>query len=183
MVFVTSQKVTGAKKDKLKKEFQSKNGWELTIYDREWLRHRLSEFHQDLAKKYLGLDLPPTVCFAVTQLELSGFDEKSADDIFQHSSPELLKASIVANTRKEPQVITHWYNLARIEYLRRDYDSALEAINKALQLETQDKVLKLNLVLNKGTILVYMQHRLSGAFVSEQSIAKKCSRFLKTQLP
>lgn len=46
MVFVTSQKVTGAKKDKFKAEFKSKRGWELTIYDREWLRHRLTEFHQ-----------------------------------------------------------------------------------------------------------------------------------------
>jgi tetratricopeptide (TPR) repeat protein len=153
MVFVTSQKVTGAKKDKLKKELKSKNGWELAIYDREWLRHRLTEFHQDLAKKYLGLDLPPTVCFAVTQLELSGFDEKSANDIFQQSSPELVKASILENTRREPLVVSHWYNLARIEYLLRNYDAALEAINKALQPGTQDKVLKLNMVLCKGTIL------------------------------
>jgi tetratricopeptide (TPR) repeat protein len=181
MVFVTSQKVTGAKKDKLKKELKSKNGWELTIFDREWLRHRLSEFHQDLAKKYLGLDLPPTVCFAVTQLELSAFDEETANDIFQHSSPELLKASIVANTRKEPQVITHWYNLARIEYLRRDYDSALEAINKALQLETQDKVLKLNLVLNKGTILAEkgMKERSRPLLVQAKEIFADAAKRIK----
>lgn len=153
LVFVTSRRVTGVKKDKLKTEFRHKYGWELTIYEREWLRNRLSEFHQDLAAKYLGVDLPPTVCFCVTQLELAGFDEKSAGEIFEHTSPELLRVSILERTRKEPHVINHWYHLAKIDYICRNYDSALEAINTALQLPSLDKVLTLNMTLSKGAIL------------------------------
>lgn len=153
LVFVSCQRVTGSKKEKLKSEFRKAYNWELTIYDREWLRNRLCEYHQDLAKKYLDVDLPPTVGSEVTQLELCGFDEESAEEVFAHTSPETLRAIIVERTRKEPQVIRHWYNLARIDYLRRDYDSALEAINKALKTSTQDKVLSLNLNLNRGVIL------------------------------
>jgi len=153
MIFVTSQKVTGAKKDKLREEFKSKFGWELTIYDREWLRHRLSEFHQDLAKKYLGLDMPPTVCHAITQLELSGFDEDSIKDIFKSISPELARASLLESTRREPFMVTNWHKLAQTDYVFRNYDGALEAINKALELGSQDKVLMLNMGLFKGAIL------------------------------
>lgn len=39
MVFVTSQKVTGVRKNQLRAEFKSKRRWELTIYDREWFRN------------------------------------------------------------------------------------------------------------------------------------------------
>jgi tetratricopeptide (TPR) repeat protein len=153
MVFVTSQKVTGTRKDQLKTEFKSRQGWQVTIYDREWLRHRLGEFHQDLAKKYFGVELPPTVCYAARQIELSGYDEDSANEIFQHTSPELVRASILESTRKEPSEIGNWNRLARTEYLLRNYDGALEAITKALQIEPQDKVLNLNLRLLKGAIL------------------------------
>jgi tetratricopeptide (TPR) repeat protein len=155
MVFVTSQKVTVAKKDKLRAEFKSKRGWELTIYDREWLRHRLTEFHQDVAKKYLNLDLPPTACYAATQIELSGFDEDSAKEIFQQlqTSPEMVRTSILESTRKEPLVVGNWYKLARTDYLLRNYGAALEAINAAFQLQPLDSVLELNMTLCRGTIL------------------------------
>jgi tetratricopeptide (TPR) repeat protein len=153
MVFVTSQKVTGVRKHQLRAEFKTKRKWELTIYDREWLRHRLTDFHQDLAKKYLGLDLPPTVCYEAIQIELSGFDEDSAKEIFQQTSPELIRASMLESTRKEPSIVGNWVRLARTEYLLRNYDGALEAINKAFQLEPQDILLKLNLPLFKGAML------------------------------
>ncbi len=153
MVFVTSQKVSGSKQNKLRNAFNSSFDWELTIYSREWLRHRLTEYHQDLTKKYLGLDLPPTVCHATTLIELSGFDEDSAKEIFQETSRDLVRSSILERTRKEPFVVANWYNLARIEYLLRNYDAALEAVNKALALKAPDSVLNFNIVLWKGAIL------------------------------
>jgi len=153
MVFVTSQKVSGSKQNQLRKAFNSLYGWELTIYSREWLRHRLTEYHQDLAKKYLGLDLPATVCHAVTLIELAGFDEDSAKELFQETSRDLVRSSILESTRKEPFVVTNWYNLARIEFLLRNYDAALEAVNKALALKAPDSLLNLNIVLWKGAIL------------------------------
>ena len=153
LVFVTPQRITGTKKDKLKSEARKTYNWELTIYDREWLRNRLCEYHQDLAKKYLGLDLPTTVGLGVTQLELCEFDEKASEGIFLQTSPEMLRATIVEQTRKEPRNISHWYNLARFDFLRRNYDSALEAINQALGIPTEDQVLSLNLNLRKGVIL------------------------------
>jgi len=56
-VFVTSQTVTGNKRDSLAEEFAETYGWKLVIYEREWLRHRLENRHQDLAKKYLGVSV------------------------------------------------------------------------------------------------------------------------------
>jgi len=60
-VFVSTQEITAARQDKLRKELQDEFGWSFTVYAREWLRHRLCELHQDLAKKYLGIELPPTL--------------------------------------------------------------------------------------------------------------------------
>jgi tetratricopeptide (TPR) repeat protein len=153
LVFVTSQKVTGAKKDQLRTEFKSRYGWELAVYDREWLRHRLGEQSQDLAKKYLSLDLPPTICYAALQIELSDYDEQAAREVFQQTNPELLRASILEATRKEPSIIDNWQRLAQFEYLIRNYDSALEAVTTALRLQPHDKVSKLNLELFRGAIL------------------------------
>jgi len=153
LVFVTTQRVTGSKKEKLKAEILKKHGWQFTVFDREWLRNRLCEFHQDIAAKYLGMDLPPTVSFSITQLELSDFNETSVGEIFEHTSPDLVRATIIERTRREPSIIIHWYNLARIDFLRRDYDGALQAIVHALELPSEDTVLRLNMELTKGVIL------------------------------
>jgi hypothetical protein len=94
LVFVTSQRVTGAKKDSLKSQLKSLFGWTITILDREWLRNRLVEFHPDLAVNYFGIELPPTVCSAVSQLEVAGFDEEAAAEIFASSAESVGETTI-----------------------------------------------------------------------------------------
>ena len=44
--------------DRLRHQVNDNYGWELIIYEREWLRLQLEEAHRDLAEKYLGI--PPT---------------------------------------------------------------------------------------------------------------------------
>jgi tetratricopeptide (TPR) repeat protein len=153
MVFVTSQPVTGAKRDKLCQDFRTQRGWHFALFEREWLRHRLSEFHQDLAKKYFGLNLPPTVCHAAMQIELADYDDEAAKGIFQGTSPEMVRASVIECTRREPSAVENWRRLARLEYLLRNYDAAIEAINSATQFASQDGHLKLNLELFKASML------------------------------
>ncbi len=55
LVFVTTQSVSGEKRDKLESIFSSEYQCTLEILDREWLRFQLEEVHQDLAQKYLGI--------------------------------------------------------------------------------------------------------------------------------
>jgi hypothetical protein len=61
-VFVTSQDVTGAKRDQLRREFKSTYNWELSIYSREWFRHKLTQFDQDS-----GNIFPPTASGGVAK--------------------------------------------------------------------------------------------------------------------
>lgn len=152
MVFVTSQEVTGAKQDRLREEFRSQRGWHFTVYSREWLRHRLTEFHQDLAKKYFSLALPPTVGYAATLVDLSDLEEESFAEAFRQTSPELVRASILESTRKEPAEIGNWYRLAQIEFLLRNYSAALQAVTKALQLKPRDPVAVINMTNFKGAV-------------------------------
>lgn len=152
MVFVTSQDVTGAKQDQLREEFRSQRGWHFTVYSREWLRHRLTEFHHDLAKKYLSLELPPTVGYATTLVDLSDLEEESFAEAFRHTSPELVRTSILESTRKEPTEVGNWYRLARIEFLHRNYSAALQAVTKALQLKPSDPAAVINMTNFKGAV-------------------------------
>ena len=68
-LFVTSQKVTGNKKDQWERLFIQKLGIELNIFDREWLRHRLEENHPDLAEKYLNIPLAEIPKFRTKTIE------------------------------------------------------------------------------------------------------------------
>lgn len=149
LVFVTSRSVTGEKRDKLAASFKSKYRWALTIYDREWLRLRLEEMHTDLARKYLGVDLPDTA-FSIAcrfgSLALSGL---STQEIFRDQSPEQVRVAIVEATQKEPEVAAHWKRLAAIEDYLQNFQSALDAVNRALELDPSDP----NLHLLKGSII------------------------------
>jgi tetratricopeptide (TPR) repeat protein len=153
MVFVSSQAITGSKQDQLRAEFKSQHGWDFIVYHREWLRHRLTEFHHDLAKKYLGLELPASIGYATTLIDLPELDEESFKEAFRQTSPELVRTSILESTRKEPSQIANWYRLAQIDYLLRNYDGALEAITKALQLNPQDPVKVMDMTNLKGAVL------------------------------
>lgn len=153
MVFVTSQDISGTKQDELRKEFKTQRGWTFTAYTREWLRHRLTEFSQDLAKKYFGLDMPHTVGFVATMVELSEADEDKLAGLFRQTSPELVRASILESTRKEPFEVNNWYKLAKIEFILRDFKAALDSVNKALALKPIDGLLLLNILNLKGAAL------------------------------
>lgn len=149
MVFVTSRAVTGAKQDKLAAEFKTDLGWVLTIHSREWLRMRLEEFHPDLARKYLGVDLPDTVCSIASQIEGFALDGPSARELFRDKSPDQVRASIIESTRKEPGVAAHWKRLAKMECYLDNFRAALDAVNRGFELEPTD----INLRLLKGAIL------------------------------
>lgn len=153
LVFVTSRKVTGAKEDSLRRSVRERYGWDLRIFSREWLRARLPELHQDLAAKYLGVILPPTPGHAATQFEFSALDDDPENEVFQHTSAELLRATFATRAEKDPHQPRHWYQLARIEYSLRNYDPALRAVTRALQLHPPDELLLLNIQLFQAALL------------------------------
>lgn len=149
VVFVTSRAASGEKQDKLRKEFKDNYGWSLFIYDREWLRHQLEELHQDISKKYLDLDLPDTVCHAETLIDLHGLEDDSADIIFRGTTPDKVRAVILARTEKQPADAKAWKRLALVEFYRHDYDAALRAVLSALRINPRD----VNLELLRASIL------------------------------
>ena len=153
LVFVTSRKVTGAKEAALEREFQAQHEWQLTIYSREWLRHRLTETHHDLAASYLGISPQPTPGYAAVQFERCELDDYATAEIFRHTSPELLRATLAGRTKKEPEVVEHWYELARVEFLLRNYEGAIQALERAFNLNPTDDLLVLNMTLFKAVLL------------------------------
>ncbi len=180
-MFVTSQVITGAKQDQLRGEFKSQRGWEFNVYSREFFRHRLTEFHQDLAKRYLNLDLPETVGYLATLIDLADLDEESFTEAFRPTSPELVRTSILESTRKEPSEVGNWYKLARIEFRLRNYSGALEAVAKALQLKPQDPVIVLNMTNFKGAALAElgMQDHSRPLMVEARNIFRNAVEKLK----
>ena len=84
-------------------------------------------------------------------------DDEKFEDIFAHSSPELVRASIVESTRQEPGVASNWYRLARIDFLLRNYPSSLEAVTAALQKrDPRDRLSEINMTNFKGAVLAEM---------------------------
>ena len=128
-------------------------GWQLSIFDREWLRLRLEQRDQDLVKKYFGLDLPTSVAHVTTLVQLTDFSRDEVETLFRHTSPESIRASLMESTTKEPASADNWAQLARLEYYLHHYAEALNAVNQCLQLERKDEVAQLNLRLFKGAIL------------------------------
>lgn len=143
IVFVTSRSASGEKQDKLRSELKVKFDCSLCVHDREWLRHLLEELHQDIAKKYLGLDLPDTVCHAETLIDLYGLEDDSADQIFRGTTPDKVRAIILARTEKQPADAKAWKSLAFVEFYRHDYDAALRAVLSALRIKPKDVNLEL----------------------------------------
>lgn len=138
MVFVTSRVVTGEKQDKLRTEWRKKRGWELTIRSREWLRLRLEEFHPDLAKKYLGVELPATVSSIASQLDRFVLEGPSAKELFRDLSADQVRAAVIESTRREPLQPDHWQRLAKIECYLENFQAGLEAVNHAVAIEPKN---------------------------------------------
>lgn len=138
IVFVTSQVITGEKQEKLRAEFRVSQGWDLTIRSREWLRLKLEEFHPDLAKKYLGVDLPATVSSVASQLDRFVLEGPSAKELFREMSADQVRATVIESTRREPVVSDHWQRLAKIEIYLENFQAGLEAINHAVALQPKN---------------------------------------------
>lgn len=143
VVFVTSQYVSVEKQDKMRVELEKTLGWYLCIYDRGWLRARLEELHQDLARKYLDVSPPETVCHAETLIDLNGLDDDSAKEIFRTRPPQHIKATLVSKTQKQPNDSNAWKCLAALEYHLRDYKAALKAATRALAIAPDDINIKM----------------------------------------
>lgn len=137
LIFVTSQGVSGEKRDKLENLFLSDYQCEIIIYDREWLRFQLEEPNKDLAKKYLGIpndseiqDIRETIRPSIP----SNSENVEAYSLFvgkdyEHALPKLkslLDGSMDASI---------WRCIAWCYYILWDYKNALYAINKSLDLE------------------------------------------------
>lgn len=56
-VFVTSRNVTGYKRDVYKDIVKDQYGWEIRIFDREYLCFALTEKYPDLSQKYIGANI------------------------------------------------------------------------------------------------------------------------------
>jgi tetratricopeptide (TPR) repeat protein len=141
-VFVTTQTVTGHKRDALAKEARVQYGWKLTIFDREWFRHRLEEQHPDLALKYLGVQssiqrkltdvtnkppIPPEeINLTAWQLYMNG-NYEAAIVAFK----ELLKSA--------PNNPPACRALAWCQYSLYRYEEAMLSINQALALNEADE--------------------------------------------
>ena len=131
-IFVTSQKVTGVKMDKLRKLIKNHYGWNLVIYSREWLRLQLEESSKDIASKYLGI---PTPSYQGHNMLLSKIDV-SQEEISELICDEKYEMAILAlkNLLENSDRLEEVHNgLARCYYGIYDYKNALIHIDLALR--------------------------------------------------
>jgi tetratricopeptide (TPR) repeat protein len=155
LVFVTSQSARGVDIDALKTQLRKEYGWTLIVYAREWLRLQLEEAQPDLAKKYLGIDVP-SARSRVGIIVLAGSnDERSAAvrarinaGIYDEGTIADLKAVL----KDEPESYSAWQALAWCNYCVHRLDEALSNINKALKLkeDTQSRNIRACILTEKG---------------------------------
>lgn len=137
-VFVTSQKVTGEKRDKLAAAVLKDYGWELIIYDREWLRHRLEEKHQDLADKYLHIEISQTTLSKQSGTLIKiGFDENILP-LYERGEYDLAVVEIKRLIKNDNNNFRFWQMLAWCQYCLFHYNDALISINQAILLNDKD---------------------------------------------
>ncbi len=138
-VFITSQNVSGEKRDKLDNEFRKKHNFQLIIFDREWLRLQLEEANKDLAQKYLGI---PTELSLIIPREMMKpsvpirEQEQYAWQLFISGQYEeaLPKLKYLLQISDDSDV---WRGIAWCQYILFNYREALRAIEKSLSLEPE----------------------------------------------
>lgn len=136
LVFVTSQKARGVDRDALSKEVLRKYGWDLLVYSREWLRHQLEEAYPDLAKKYLGVEVPEWSAHLAAQIRFQNpSDENEAWAAFNAKSYRRAIAEFKAILDQQPEHAQARQALAWCQYCTHQYDEALASINRSLELE------------------------------------------------
>lgn len=134
-VFVTRGKVTGNKRDKLERLVATKYGWQLIIYDREWLRNRLEERYPDLAAKYLGVPLPASQLRPTAQDFLpvsSSPQNKSVWVLLAEDKCEEAAIEFKRILRENGENLEVRQALTYCQYRLFHYQEALETINFAL---------------------------------------------------
>lgn len=137
LVSVTSQRARGIDVDSLAKEIRVKYKWDLIIFSREWLRLQLEEAHPDLARKYLGVDVPEW------SSHLSGLFrfKKSSDDRLSEAWAALevgafdrAGAEFIDFLDEQPEDALAWQALAWCQYCTYRYDQALGTIKRSMDL-------------------------------------------------
>lgn len=141
-IFVTSQNITGYSRDKLREYVSNEYGWQLIIYDREWLRLLLEEAHPDLAVKYLGT--PNKVHAQITytpELRHYIYHISKAERAWQlYLQKDYERASIELKelVKKVSNNVHTWQALAMCQYVLFRYDEALVSINRALEIDAHN---------------------------------------------
>jgi tetratricopeptide (TPR) repeat protein len=134
--FITTHRVSGAKRDQLAKHVSERYGWELTVFDREWLRVQLEEVHPELAKKYFGLDLTSSTAIDLDIVRPAG--HAAARAFYDRGEYDASAVELRRWLRKHPTDGHGWTVLAWCEYEQSHYVEALDAITQALRLQPND---------------------------------------------
>ena len=137
-VFLTSQRVTGESRDKLAEFVAHAYGWQLIVYDREWLRHRLEEAHPDLAVKYLCIPKATTQGQQISELKPlkhQGSKGERAWQLYLQKDYERAAVEFKDLVKKNSRNAQAWQALAWCQYELIRYNEALVSINHALTLD------------------------------------------------
>lgn len=146
LVFVTSRKARGVDIDQVTSEIRSKYGWDLIVFSREWLRLQLEEIYPDLAKKYLGIDVPEWSAHLAAKLLFEGPQADGESRLwaaiqakeYERAIPEL-KLLLDGN----PERMDAWEALAWSQYSTFDYDGALASIARVKPIEESPQALSI----------------------------------------
>lgn len=155
LVFVTSQKARGVDVDSLATEVRQEYGWKLIVYSREWLRLQLEEAHPDLAKKYLGIEVPawPGRLSAIVRFS-KPTDERLSEAwvALEAGAHERAAVELKDFLEEQPESALAWQALAWSQYCVYRYDEALASINRALKLkeDPQGLSIRASILAEKG---------------------------------
>jgi tetratricopeptide (TPR) repeat protein len=138
LVFITSQNVSGDKRDKLEYKFSRDYECELIIFDREWLRLQLEEPSKDLARKYLGIPIDILFADAREGAKPSTPSNKKLDkawELFIIGDYEQALPKLKGILGKGFDVSV-WKCIAWCHYILLNYREALRSIGKSLELDS-----------------------------------------------
>ena len=152
IVFVSSRSITVEKQDKLREEFRKSHQVSLEILDEGWFRIRLEEEHSDLASKHLGVEVQPTPGFHATQIKIHGLTDENQEKMLRHTTPDAIRATLIAQTKETPADASAWKGLAHICIHQNEFEKALFYSSKALK-NCTDEVERWNLVALKASII------------------------------
>jgi tetratricopeptide (TPR) repeat protein len=155
-VFVTSRKVTGHKRDALTDSVHKQLGWQLVIYDREWLRHRLEEAHPDLAVKYLQITSearPAHIASDYSKPATSPDSNSQAWQLYKQGDYEAAAVALKQLLKSSPAQAKAWKALAWCQYSLYRYKEALVSVSHAVSLDSSDNealALKASILVESG---------------------------------